>query len=306
MIEAPILSEDQKDLLTYIPPAVEQTEVPANELLNSSNCGVIIMRRGQLKNYFRNVGREFAIEVCNHTNKNMKGMISSYIYEETFAQQDCIYWFIHLRSFSDYMRFHRLAKLDPAFGEIFMRDRAPELEGGADWGSMFPDGTFEETVLFPHYWGYDGTVSENATPPKDQRQAKDQTEQAHEEQWHSGNSRVVLMRSGQLKTEFRSEGRVFARAYADYINRSLAGLVTCYTFEEHFGDFDRIHWHINMEKYEDFEVFTQFIAEDSGYKELLTKDWADGRTDSGNWSGLFQEGGIKEILVCPQHPTKDY
>lgn len=299
------LTEEQLDLLSYLPPATKQTSVAKSELMHSGNAGVIIMRSGQVTNLFRNEARECALEVCEHTNKTQKGFISSYIYEETYGQQDRIYWFIHLRSLSDYMRFHRLANVDPAFGEIFMRNRAPHMEGGATWIDMFPEATFQETVIVPHRWGASGT----ATPQSSDTNltlAQQQTSQTESDIFHSANSRMVLTRSATAKSQHRSSARVFARAYADYVNCEFSGKATCFVYEEHFGDAERLHWHLNFEKYEDYEEFVEFSALDQGLKTLHSEKWSIDNEAAQSGLSLFEEGSLKELLVCPQHPTKDF
>ncbi|WP_209111902.1 DUF6039 family protein [Endozoicomonas sp. G2_1] len=299
------MSEDKLDLLSYLPPATKQTSVSKEELLNSGNAGVIIMRSGQVTNLYRNEARECALEVCEHTNKTQKGFISSYIYEETYGQQDRIYWFIHLKSLSDYMRFHRLANQDPAFGEIFMRNRS-HFEGEyASWINMFPEATFNETVIVPHRWGSSGT---NIPHDADSSQiiANQQVENQRSQVFHSANSRMVLMRSADVKVKHRSAARLFGRQYADYINSHCPSNVTCFMFEEHFGNVDRIHWHLNFEKYEDYEEFIEFCALDVGLKALMVERIRmDGEVSTAGF-GHFKQSSIKDLLVCPQHPTKDF
>lgn len=301
--KAPFTSE-QIELQGYIPPAFKQTSVVVNELLNSANCGVIVQRSGQVTNEFRNEARECALEICEYTNKTQKGFISSFLYEETFGQQDRIHWFIHLRSFADYMRFHRLAATDPGFGEIFMRNRAPEKVGGGDWTTLFA-GAFQERVLMPHYWGSGGTHSHHPRVDPDARLARHQTTQPQSQQLDSSNARMIIMRQAQVDLQYRSEARVFARAYADYLNRQLVGYATCFLYEEHFGAFDRLHWLIHLECYEDYQHLVAFLAEDDGMRDLLSKPWVEGGGHS-DWSRLFVPGSIDEVLLCPQHPTKDF
>lgn len=296
---------EQIELQAYIPPALKQTSVAADELLNSANCGVIVQRSGQVTNEFRNQARECALEICEHTNKTQKGFISSFLYEETFGQQDRIHWFIHLRSLADYMRFHRLAAVDPAFGEIFMRNRAPESERGGDWTTLF-SGTFQERVLTPHYWGFNGTHSPQPVPDAESRVALYQSKQPAAQLLHSSNARMIIMRQAQVDFQYRSEARVFARAYADYLNRHLAGYVTCFVYEEHFGAVDRLNWLIHLECYEDYQHLIEFLAQDSGMRDVLTRSWVEGGGSHSDWSRLFVPGSISEVLLCPQHPTKDF
>lgn len=304
MANRPQLSAEQLELQTYIPPAMKQTSIKPEEILNTSNCGVIIQRSGQVANAFRNQARECALEICEHTDKTQKGFICSFLYEETFGQQDRIHWLIHLRTLADYMRFHRLAHVDPAFGEIFMRNRAPHLPNGGDWTVLF-DGVFQERVLTPHYWGVNGTDSPYPTPAAELRLAKHQTQQSEAQLLHSSNSRMLIMRQAQARPQFRSEARIFARAYADYLNTNLAGVATAFVYEEHFGNFDRIHWQIALDSYEDYQYLTEFQAEDAGLRALFNKNWIEGREHAG-WSSLFVEGSVDETLLCPQHPTKDF
>jgi hypothetical protein len=304
MANRPQLSPEQLELQTFVPKAIKQTSISPNEILHSGNCGVIIQRSGQVANEMRNQARECALEICEHTAKTQKGFICSFLYEETFGQQDRIHWLIHLRALGDYMRFHRLAHIDPAFGEIFMRNRAPHLPNGGDWTTLF-SGVFQERVLTPHFWGANASFSPNPTPPSDMRVARFQTTQSDAQLLHTGNSRMIIMREAQVRPQFRSESRVFARAYADYLNQHLADVATVMVYEQHFGAFDRLHWLIHLDSYEDYQYMTEFMAEDGGLRNLMQKSWVEGQSQSG-FAQLFVEGSVNEVLLCPQHPTKDF
>jgi hypothetical protein len=299
-------SSEGEDLLSYLPPAQEQTRLAPEATLHSANCGVIIRRTGQIKNEFRNQAREFALEFSEHINQKQVGVISTFLYEETFGTQDRIHWVIHLRSLGDYMRFHQMGHTDRVFGEIFMRNRAPHQEGGADWSKMFLQGTFQETVLFPHYWGCEGSTTSRRPPPRDRRQAQHQTTVPPDKLLHSVNARMLVLRSGQLKHEFRAEGREFAREYAEHLNQRLVDHATSFVYEEHLGTQDRIHWWTHLNTLEDYELLAQLGADDDGLRELLLKERIPAARGGGNWSRMFVDSSIQEVVICPQHPLKDF
>ena len=52
---------------------------------------------------------------------------------------------------------------------------------------------------------------------------------------HSANSGVIVERIGQLRAEFRSEGRQFARELSEYINTNYSDIITVFVYEETFG-----------------------------------------------------------------------
>jgi hypothetical protein len=49
---------------------------------------------------------------------------------------------------------------------------------------------------------------------------------------HSANAGVIVERVGLIKSEFRSEARMFARELAEYINAHQVGVASVYVYEE--------------------------------------------------------------------------
>ena len=52
---------------------------------------------------------------------------------------------------------------------------------------------------------------------------------------HSGNSGLIVHRSGQLLYDFAAEGRNFSVDLLSYLNDSQAGVISTYLYEEVFG-----------------------------------------------------------------------
>lgn len=302
---------------SFVPVAQKQTRLAPNLLLNSANAGVVIARRGQIKNLYRHEAREFARDVSDYINTAQAGVCTVFNYEETFGTQDRIYWLIHMKTLDDYVNLLEMGKEDKAFQDIFTKDRISAEKGHGKWDKMFVDGSFHETVLTAHHWGSHGTTftkeargakmeaASVLTPAEDQLAPAVQMGALKPEQaLNSATAGAILLRSGQVKSEFRSEGREFARAVIDAINARQAGLATTFLYEEHFGRQDRIHWITHMRNLGDYHTVCQMGTADDSFRNVFLEDRIPSAKGGGDWSRMFVEGSMQETMLMPQHPLK--
>lgn len=136
----------------FVPPARFQTATPPEKVLHTANAGVVIQRTAQLRYQFREEGRQFCHEWQEYVNRALDGGVTIFLYEETWGQQDRIYWMIHLRTLSDFVRLMALSEADEEYRRMFAKERAPH-KGKGTWARMFVDGSIHDTVLLPHHPG---------------------------------------------------------------------------------------------------------------------------------------------------------
>jgi hypothetical protein len=136
----------------FVPPARFQTSLAADKLVHTANAGVVIQRAAQLKYEFRDEGRMFAYEWQDYVNRKLGDRLTVLLYEETWGQQDRIYWMLHLRALDDFAQILALARHDDSYRGLFTQERASH-KGKGTWARMFVDGTIHDTVLVPHHAG---------------------------------------------------------------------------------------------------------------------------------------------------------
>jgi hypothetical protein len=294
-----------------IPTAQQQTSLPPGDILHSANSGVIVERTGQLRAEFRSEGRQFARDLSEHINTKYVGVASVFVYEETFGTKDVLHWLLHMRSLEAYETLVAMGSTDEGWREVMFRNRVPEERGGGSWDRMFLDGGLHETVLIPSSFGMYGTadsVPETLSRTGDEVGRLDvPTAQHHTSQpldiaLNSANCGVVMHRTGELKYEFRSEGRQFARALTDGWNQSLGGLATIHLYEEAFGLSDRIHWFIHLKQVSTYYNLMGLRARtDSAARENFTKQWISDEKGGGGWERMFVQGSLRDMALTPQH-----
>lgn len=303
-------TESEKSSKSALPTALAQTSVPPEKVLHSANAGVIVERVGQLKNGLRSEGRQFARELAEYMNRTQQGISTVFLYEETFGTKDRIHWFIHMRSLADYDTLVRMGTSDDEFREIIMRNQIPAEKGGGGWDKMFLDATLKETVLLPQFWRMYGTAAGEipdidglkadqslvGLPP-----ARNQCSLAMSDILHSANAGIVVHRTAQLRYEFRSEGREFAREVVESINDRLKGEVTAFLYEEAFGDADRLHWLIHMKSLGSYYALIKMHVVDEDVRNLYFRERIPTERGGGNWSRMFVEGSMVDTALTPQH-----
>jgi hypothetical protein len=294
------------------PPAEQQTSLAVEQLLNSATAGVIVHRVGQIKNGFRSEGRQFARELAEYINTSQVGVASVYVYEETFGIKDKIHWLIHLRSMDAYEPMLRMGASDPEFRRLIFGDRIPAEKGGGSWDRMFVDGSLQETVMIPQFWGLygahvDGTKERSSAVYRGENlativpPAREQTSQPDESLLHSGNAGIVLHRTAQMSYNFRSEGRVFAREVAESINDRLPGLVTVFVYENAFGAADLLHWLIHMKSLGTYRQLMEMHVRDEEVRNIYFRQRIPAEKGGGTWARMFLEGSMVDTALTPQH-----
>ncbi len=130
--------------------------------------------------------------------------------------------------------------------------------------------------------------------------AESQTSLAAGEILHSGNAGVVVERVGQLRAEFRSEGRQFARELSEYLNNKYVGLATVFVYEETFGRKDRLHWLLHMQSFDAYEELVRMGTADAGWREIMMRQRIPDERGGGTWDRMFLDGGLEETVLIPQ------
>jgi hypothetical protein len=130
--------------------------------------------------------------------------------------------------------------------------------------------------------------------------AQQQTSLPPSEILHSGNAGVIVERVGQLRSEFRSEGRQFARDLAEYINTKYVGVATVFIYEESFGTEDRLHWLIHLESFYAYEKLIAMGSTDLGWRDVIMRNRIPAERGGGSWERMFVDGSLQETVLIPQ------
>lgn len=293
-----------------IRPAFTQTSVAKDKLLTSTSAGLIVHRKGTVKGEFRSEGRIFARELAEYITTSKVGVASVFVYEETFGAKDVIHWLLNISDLGAYDTMVKMGDSDPAFREVFFKERISKEKGGGTWDRMFLDGSITETVLLPQFSGMYGTNMEDAggknlkteqhgatLPP-----ARHQTNVVQAVELNSATAGIVMLRSAQVRAPYRGEARAFARAVANSINERLPGDASAFLFEEAFGPADHIHWMIHLKDLATYySLINVHAAQDPKLVEIYTRDWISPEKGGGNWSQLFVEGSLADLALTPQH-----
>lgn len=121
---------------------------------------------------------------------------------------------------------------------------------------------------------------------------------------NSANSGLVIHRSGQIRHEFRAEGRQFIAELIGHINKRLPGTATTYAYEEILGQLDRIHCLIHLKQPNDYRALLHMADRDDRYIDI-TEDNRLASRGGGNWERMFTEGTFHETVYVPQHGLTD-
>lgn len=261
------------------------------DALDSATAGVVVMRAAQLRAEHAVEGRGYAREFAEHVNRTHGGLATAMVYEETFGTRDRVHWLIHVESFD-------------AHDKLQLRDTGESSR-------LFVDGSVRETVLMPQSFGMYGTATERpdtvvtvdgATVERFMvPTAAHQSSQPAADLLHSGNCGILLHRTGELRYEFRAEGRQFARALAEGWNSSLAGHATIFLYEEVFGLSDRIHWFVHLRALADYYHLMGLRARvDPAAREIFTRQWIPADKGGGGWERMFVQGSLRDLALSPR------
>ncbi|HEX4954734.1 MAG TPA: DUF6039 family protein [Thermoanaerobaculia bacterium] len=126
-----------------------------------------------------------------------------------------------------------------------------------------------------------------------------QTTQEPDQLLHSASSGLIIHRTAQLKNEFRSGGREFAREVAEHVNRTQTGRATLFVYEEAFGVHDRIHWLIHLGGLTDYLTLITMSVNDEGFRNIFFRERIAPEKGGGDWSRMFPDGSLSERVLIP-------
>jgi hypothetical protein len=277
--------------------AQHQTSLPADELLHSGNAGIIIHRVGMLEYDMAREGRDFSVDLLGYMNRAQAGVATTFCYEEIFGIRDRLHWLVHLKRPDEYRRLLKMVDHDADFQDISLNDRLPK-KGGGNWEKMFVPRSFQETILCAQH-GFthepdDYDPSDTFVPP-----AMYQGPQPRDQQLNSANAGAVILRSADVRYEFREEGRQFAYDWQTHLNATLPGQVTSYLYEQTWGRQDRIHWLIHLRELEDYRAVSEVDRGEGMQKEVYDRERAPQSKGGGAWDRLFIPTSINDVLMVP-------
>ncbi|MGW4463797.1 DUF6039 family protein [Micromonospora sp. NPDC004704] len=283
--------------------ALNQSSLPLERVLHSLNSGFILHRVGQLAYEFAAEGRRFSVDLLQYINTSQEGVATSFAFEETFGARDRMHWFIHLKSPQDYRILLNMVDRDLEFRRISDEDRLPH-KGGGNWDRMFIHRSLHEDVLVPQHGmaeeGDDHEEPATFVPP-----ASSQLNQAPELQLNSATAGAIVMRTSDVKYEYREEGRMYAAHWQHFVNERLAGKVTATLYEQTWGQQDHLFQLIHLRSPEDHQA----LAELERSKEMATEVFGRRRLHEskggGAWDRLFIEASIRDTLLLPQVPSSN-
>lgn len=289
------------DTATDVPRAHLQTSIEPEKLLNTANAGLIIHRVGQFKYEYAAEGYGFSVDLLTYINENQLGVATTFCYEETFGVRDRVHWLIHMRSADEYKKLLHMVDHDEKFQDIAIRDRLPE-KGHGNWERIFLESSMQERILVPQHGVnqlHDDDDDDGLFAPP----ARNQTLQPREQQLHSGNAGAIVLRSGNVKYEFREEGRIFWWDWQETVNMALPDQVTCFLYEETWGQQDHIHCLIHLRDLDDYKALLALERSVQFQQDVYGKPRIHDSKGGGAWEKLFVDGTIKDTLLVPRVPS---
>lgn len=288
-------------------PAIEQTSLKPDQILHSGNAGMIIYRAGQLEYEFAAEGRGYSVDLLRYLNDNQIGVATTFAYEEVFGVRDRMHWLIHMRSPNEYSKLLHMVDHDEAFQDISIVDRLPE-KGHGNWERMFVRGTLRERILVPQHGLHlshdeDEEVLDQDEAANFMPSARNQTAQPFDIQLNSANAGAIVMRTADVKYEYRKEGRLFGFDWQEHINRELAGRVTVLLYEETFGVQDHIYWLIHLRDLDDYRALAELERSPAMQKEIYAKPRLHESKGGGTWERLFVPTSIRDRLLLPHRAS---
>jgi hypothetical protein len=270
--------------------AQHQTSLPSERLLHSGNCGLIIHRVGMLEYGMAREGRDFSVDLIEYMNRTQAGVATTFLYEEVLGVRDRLHWLVHMKSPELYSRLLEMVDHDADFQDISRKDRLPQ-KGGGNWEKMFLYGSLRETIMCPqHGFSQAEHAADMFVPP-----ATYQTTQPPERQLNSANAGAVILRTGDVRYEFREQGRQFLYDWSSHLNDTLPGQATAFIYEQTWGRQDRIHCLIHLRALEDYRLVQDADRGESMQKQVYGVE----RVPGGGWDRLFAPGSINDVVLVP-------
>ncbi|MER5558826.1 DUF6039 family protein [Streptomyces sp. NPDC002506] len=298
-----------------VPPALHQTSQPPEKVLHSGNAGVVVERVAQIAAGQSGTARALAREAAEFANDKHAGLVTVFVYDETFGVKDRIHWLIHFNSLEDYERLlHMGGAQDFRDGVLggFVAQRSAR-----EWEAAFVPGSVQETMMFPHRWGMFGTATQKmaqdpAMSPLDPARegpwfevlpAAHQTSVAPESLLNTATAGVVMHRTVDFSYEFRAEARLFARTVTENTNLNSGGQASAFVFEEAFGKMERMHFLIHMQSLSTMYALMGIDArtDPSSPRATYMQDWVSPEKGGGRWDRMIVEGGGRDSALTPQY-----
>ena len=285
-------------------PAIDQTSLKPDQALHSGNAGLIIYRVGQLEYEFAEEGRGYSVDLLRYLNDNQVGVATTFAYEEVFGVRDRMHWLIHMRSPNEYSKLLHMVDHDQDFQDISIVDRLPE-KGHGNWERMFVRGSLQERILAPQHGlhlNHDDEDEEFEDEGEAQNfvtSARHQTSQPFDVQINSATAGAIVMRTADVKYEYRKEGRLFGFDWQEYVNRELAGRATVLLYEETFGVQDHIYWLIHLRDLDDYKALAELDRSAAMREQIFAKQRLHETKGGGTWEQLFVPTSIRDTLLLP-------
>ena len=288
---------------TVVPTIPDQEKTP-RELLHSGNSGFIVHRVGQTKYGLHSEALAFSWALMDYMNSKVGEYVTTRGYEEIFGRRGNLHWLVHMKSPNDYSRLLKMVDHDNSFRKVVEEDRLPS-RGGGSWERLYVESSYKETILVPQHGLDQLTGTEGLNPDYEESDgffaspAHHQTSVGVDQLLHSGNAGAIIHRKGQLKYEFRNEGRAFAFEWGDYFNRSMPGKVTSFLYEEGWGSQDRVHLLMHLKDLDQYKEIMKRESQDPGFRAIFTKECIPASKGGGTWAKMFVEGTLQDSLLVP-------
>lgn len=279
--------------------AHHQSSMPADKVLHSGNAGFIVARTAQVKAEFRAEGHTYATDIARYMNAVDLNGASFLFFEEVFGRHDLVHCLVHFKSPVDFALTVHLVDHDPRMNDLLEGDRFGSTDDRGNWGRIVEESSMRERILVPQHGGGHHEDNEHHEDDTWVEPAHRQCVQPIEDQLHTANAPLVVHRTAQARHEFRNEARNFGFAWQDRINEHLVGRLTCYLYEETFGQMDRLHWLIHFRSIEDWFALRRLAEHDAQVAQVFTRDFIPTDKGGGNWARTFVPGTTTDVLLAP-------
>lgn len=253
----------------------------ATAQLHSGTAGVIVERVAK-------VPRERLTEAVASAHEG-----SAVVFREAFGTRNRLHALVHAASL----------------------DELADGSGADAWDGLAADGDVTETVMLPQFVGMYGTSLRDGADVPERRArfgtaailppAQHQVDLPAERTLNTLTAGAIIHRTGRLRYEFRAEGRQFAREVAQAINGKYDGEVTVFLYEEAFGPADQIHWLIHLRALSSYYALIDGHAwATEADRELYSRQRVAPEKGGGDWSRLFVERGLRDVLLTRIDPRE--
>jgi hypothetical protein len=134
---------------TFQPPAMYQSTLAPDQLLNSVIAPFTVHRRIQVRYAYREEARRFWFAWAELVTETMAGRATAFLFEEMWGQQDRLHLLIHLASPDAYADLPVPDDDDPALRDILTQLGAARSSASPAWHQTAVDGTLTDTLWAP-------------------------------------------------------------------------------------------------------------------------------------------------------------